>query len=206
MHQPVATYVIADDPISTEGVAAQLRRQHDIQVVDRPDEAEVAVVVADLVDAHTIERIRVHRRGGGCRVLLVVGRADDDTLLAAVEAGVGGLLRRSDGDGHRLAAAVTSTARGDGTLPPDLVGRLLDTVGQLHRQLLAPRGLHLRGLADREIDVLKLVADGFDTAEIASKLCYSERTVKNVLHAITTRLHLRNRCHAVAYALRQGLI
>ncbi|MGO4426651.1 response regulator transcription factor, partial [Streptomyces sp. MCAF7] len=47
---------------------------------------------------------------------------------------------------------------------------------------------------------------GYDTADIAMKLSYSERTIKNVLHAVMTRLNLRNRSHAVAYALRQGLI
>jgi DNA-binding NarL/FixJ family response regulator len=54
--------------------------------------------------------------------------------------------------------------------------------------------------------VLRLVAEGHDTSEIADQLCYSERTVKNVLHDITTRLQLRNRTHAVAYAVREGLI
>jgi DNA-binding NarL/FixJ family response regulator len=62
------------------------------------------------------------------------------------------------------------------------------------------------GLSDREVRVLQLVADGWDTAEIAGELCYSERTVKNILHDLTTRLQLRNRSHAVAYALREGLI
>jgi len=52
----------------------------------------------------------------------------------------------------------------------------------------------------------RLVAEGLDTAEIAHKLCYSERTVKNALHDVTSRLQLRNRSHAVAYALKQGLI
>ena len=61
-------------------------------------------------------------------------------------------------------------------------------------------------LADREVEVLRLVADGFDTAEIATRLSYSQRTVKTVLHDVTTRLQLRNRSHAVAYALREGLI
>jgi DNA-binding NarL/FixJ family response regulator len=61
-------------------------------------------------------------------------------------------------------------------------------------------------LTGREIAVLRLVADGLDTGEIAQTLSYSERTIKNVLHDITTRLHLRNRAHAVAYALREGLI
>ena len=61
-------------------------------------------------------------------------------------------------------------------------------------------------LTDREVDVLRLLSEGWDTAEIASKLAYSERTVKNVIHDITARLQLRNRSHAVAYAVRQGLI
>lgn len=64
----------------------------------------------------------------------------------------------------------------------------------------------LAGLAPREIDVIRLIAEGLDTAEVAGKLSYSERTVKNVLHGMTTRLHLRNRAHAVAYALREGHI
>ena len=91
-------------------------------------------------------------------------------------------------------------------MPPDLLGRLLEQVGNLQRQVLAPRGLTFTGLATRELAVLKLVADGLNTGEIAQSLAYSERTVKNVMHDITTRLHLRNRSHAVAYALRAGLI
>ena len=62
------------------------------------------------------------------------------------------------------------------------------------------------GLSEREAEVLKLVANGHDTAEIAGRLSYSQRTVKNILHDVTTRLQLRNRSHAVAYAVREGLI
>jgi DNA-binding NarL/FixJ family response regulator len=54
--------------------------------------------------------------------------------------------------------------------------------------------------------VLRLLADGHDTAEVGRQLYYSERTVKNIVHDVTSRLDLRNRTHAVAYALRQGLI
>jgi DNA-binding NarL/FixJ family response regulator len=61
-------------------------------------------------------------------------------------------------------------------------------------------------LFEREIDVLRLVAAGLDTSEIAGKLAYSERTIKNVIHDITSRLCLRNRTHAVAWAVREGLI
>jgi DNA-binding NarL/FixJ family response regulator len=54
--------------------------------------------------------------------------------------------------------------------------------------------------------VLRLLAEGLDTAEIAGKLAYSERTVKNILHEMLTRLGLRNRMHAVPHGLRNGLI
>jgi DNA-binding NarL/FixJ family response regulator len=101
---------------------------------------------------------------------------------------------------------VCAAARGEGSVPGDLLGRLLAQVGKLQRQLLNPRGLSLTGMSAREVEILRLVAEGLDTAEIAAKLSYSERTVKNALHEVTTRLQLRNRSHAVAYALKQGLI
>jgi DNA-binding CsgD family transcriptional regulator len=91
-------------------------------------------------------------------------------------------------------------------VPPDLLGRLLTQVGRLHDHVLGPRGLTLAGLTQREIDVLKLVAEGLNTGEIARRLSYSERTIKNVIHDVTARFRLRNRSHAVAYAMREGLI
>jgi DNA-binding NarL/FixJ family response regulator len=97
-------------------------------------------------------------------------------------------------------------AAGDGAIPADLVGGLLSHVGRLQRGVLAPRGFLATGLTERETRVLTLAANGDDTATIASKLAYSERTVKNLLHDLTSRLQLRNRTHAVAYAVRQGLI
>ena len=61
-------------------------------------------------------------------------------------------------------------------------------------------------MSRREQKVLALVADGHSTAEVARQLGYSERMIKNVIHDVTTRLGLRNRCHAVAVAVREGLI
>jgi DNA-binding CsgD family transcriptional regulator len=79
-------------------------------------------------------------------------------------------------------------------------------VERLQREVLAPRGLNSAGLSPREVDVLRLMAEGLDTVEIAVELCYSERTVKNIIYGVTTRLNLRNRSHAVAYAMRAGML
>lgn len=208
MMERTTVQVHARDPISRAGVASQLRPRPEVRVLgdDDADTARVAVVVVDNVDDDTIQLLHVVQRRGDSRTVLVAGRLDDGDLVTAVEAGVVGLVRRSEATPERLVKVITGAASGEGAVPSDLLGRLLDQVGALQRGFLAPRGLTLNGLAAREVEVLRLVADGCDTSEIAHRLAYSERTVKNVLHDITTRLQLRNRSHAVAYALRQGLI
>ena len=172
----------------------------------RSTAASVAVVVAEHLDDDTARVIRGLCRADRPRIVLVATTIDESTLGVAAEAGVAGLLRRTDATADRLVQAILRVAAGEGVVPPDLLGRLLEQVGSLQRQVLAPRGLTFSGLTRREADVLRLLADGHDTSEIASQMCYSERTVKNVLHDLTTRLQLRNRTHAVAYAVREGLI
>jgi DNA-binding NarL/FixJ family response regulator len=203
----VRTYIHADDPISRAGVASQLRPRPEVLVVEGAAalDARVSLVIADQISDRVLRAIRMLRQQG-CQVVLVVGEMDDSGLVSAVEAGVAGMVRRTDATPDRLITVIRSAAAGEAAVPPDLVNRLMDQVGRLQRQVLSPRGLTFAGLADREIEVLRLVADGLDTAEIATKLSYSQRTIKSVLHDVTTRLQLRNRSHAVAYALRQGLI
>jgi DNA-binding NarL/FixJ family response regulator len=201
----VAVQVRARDPISEAGIATQLKGQPEIRLAENGD-ALVAVVVADGVDDETVRSVRALQRNGRPRIVLVLTQVDDAGLIAAVEAGASVLVRRSEATTDALVAAVRSAAAGEGTMPPDLLGRFLTRVGRLQRQVLAPRGLTFAGLTEREIGVLKLVAEGMSTSEIARRLCYSERTIKNVIHDVTARLHLRNRSQAVAYALREGLI
>jgi DNA-binding NarL/FixJ family response regulator len=208
VNDPIAVYVRGMDPISQAGVISQLRMCPEVKVLDEHSrlQARLAVVVADQVDRATTDVLHDIRRTGPERVLLIATLLDDQALRAAAEAGVSGLLRRSDTTAGVLVQTISRVARGQGEVPADLLGRLLEQVGKLQRQVLAPRGLTFSGLTPRETEVLRLVADGHDTAEIASQLCYSERTVKNVLHDLNTRLQLRNRSHAVAYAVREGLI
>ncbi len=208
MADRVAVFVYATDQILQQGLTAQLRGRPELDVVDSGDidRAQVALVAVDSIDESTLCAIRGIQRDGCPRVIVVVTTLDDAGLLAAVEAGVSGLLRRSDATPEALTSAVVAAVAGEGTVPPDLLGRLLSQVGQLQRQVLAPRGLLFNGLSEREVSVLRLVANGCDTAEIASELAYSERTIKNVIHDVTVRLNLRSRAHAVAYAVREGLI
>ncbi|HEY0694427.1 MAG TPA: response regulator transcription factor [Kribbella sp.] len=208
MSRPIATYVHGLDPISRAGVISQLRMRPELRIVEEMevDEATVAVVVTDRLDDDTARAMRALRRGDVPRLVLVATVLDESALVIAAEVGVGGLLRRVDATPDALVRTIKRVAAGDGEIPPDLLGRVLDQLGRLQRQVLAPRGLTFAGLTPRETEVLRLVADGCDTAEIAGRMCYSERTVKNVLHDLTTRLQLRNRSHAVAYAVREGLI
>jgi DNA-binding NarL/FixJ family response regulator len=208
MQHPIATYVHGTDPISEAGVISQLRMRPEIRLVSAADQASavVAVVIADHVDSAAVQILQRLRRDHPVRLVLIATTVDDAALVSAAEAGVGGLLRRTEATADALVRTVERVARGHGEVPPDLLGRLLEQVGRLQRQVLAPRGLTFTGLTPRETEVLRLVADGHDTAEIATRLCYSERTVKNVLHDLNIRLQLRNRSQAVAYAVREGLI
>ncbi|MER8088747.1 response regulator transcription factor [Streptomyces sp. NPDC014724] len=199
----------AQDPISQAGVASQLRARPEVSVtewVEGDASPQIVVVVVDTVDEEVLTMLRHIQRTSTSRAVLVTTDIDEQKLVSAAECGVAGVVRRSESTPEHLVQVIRTVARGEGHLPSDLLGRLLEEVGRLQGQVLGPRGLHFTGLAAREVDVLRLVAEGYDTADIATKLAYSERTIKNVLHSVMTRLQLRNRSHAVAYAMRQGLI
>jgi DNA-binding NarL/FixJ family response regulator len=205
---PTRVRVRATDPVSEAGVASQLRIQHDLQVLssDSPTRPDVLVLVADRVDEPTATAIRSTRDSGGPRVVLIVGAVDGVEVLAAVEAGVAAIVRRCEATPDRLCTAIRAAATGDGHLPPDLLGRLLQQVGDAQRKVSMPTGMTFGGLTQRELTVLRLIAEGYSTSEIATRMAYSERTIKNSIHDLVSRFHLRNRTHAVAFAVRQGLI
>ena len=208
---PVAVH--ASDPVSLAGVRSQLRHQPSIELVEEVGgrSGAVAILVADTLDEPTLSSLRRLIRNDATRAVLVASTIREADLLQVIECGVGAIVWRREATGHRLQQAVVAASRGDGDLPADLLGRLITQVGTMQRGVVqrgsaGPSDAPVHGLAPREVDVLRLVAEGMDTGEIASKLSYSERTVKNVMHGLTTRLQLRNRAHAVAYALREGYI
>ncbi|MCX5013319.1 response regulator transcription factor [Streptomyces sp. NBC_00555] len=207
--QRVTVAVYASDPILRVGVVHQLRQRPEIDLVADADadDAQVSLVTVDSVDDETAALLYRLRHNSGTRTGLVVGTFESgDALQRAIECGVTAVLRRTEADQDRLLRLVLAIANGEGVLPGDLLAKLLDHVGSLQRSTLDPRAVSLSTLTPREADMLRLVSEGLDTAEIARKTSYSERTVKNVLHEVITRLQLRNRTHAVGYALRNGLI
>ncbi|GHH79069.1 helix-turn-helix transcriptional regulator [Streptomyces sulfonofaciens] len=204
----VSVAVYAGDLILQAGVVHQLRQRPEVELLpeSEADRAQSSLVVVDRVSESTVKLLNRLRRNTTTRTGLVVGSFEANSLQTMIECGVAAVLRRAEADQDRLVHLVTALARGEGVLPGDLLGKLLDHVGSLQRTVLDPRGLTLSTLTAREVEMLRLVAEGFDTVEIAEKTSYSERTVKNVLHELSTRLQLRNRAHAVGYAMRHGLI
>ncbi|HEU5427728.1 MAG TPA: response regulator transcription factor [Actinocrinis sp.] len=204
--EAIAVRIDARDPISEAGVRMQLRSRPEIQIARPGQPAAVVVAVTDAVDEETTHWLRGLHRADGLPVVLVSGRVDGRALSALVEAGVRGVLRRPDATAERLVSAVRAAAAGHGDLPPELLRQLLDHLAGLNRQVLNPRGYSFSGLTERERTVLRLLAEGLSTREVAVRLSYSERTIKTVIQDLTLRLQLRNRTQAVAYALRNGWI
>lgn len=127
-------------------------------------------------------------------------------LLAAIACGPVSVLTRREADTDRVVRAITGIPQGRLELPGDAVGWLAARLRTIHRDVLEPRGLTVAGLGTREVEVLRLLAEGLDTAAIAEAMNYSERTVKSIIHGVLTRWRLRNRAHAVAFAVRSGAL
>ncbi|WP_436535552.1 response regulator transcription factor [Actinoplanes sp. HUAS TT8] len=198
----------ASDPVSHAGLASLLRSGAELNLLRAGDRTggRALVFACDRFGPETVAALRRAAAEIGLPVVLVINEIAEAELLTAIECRVVAILHRSAVTADRLIRTVIAAANGGGVMPPNMVGELLKHIERLQREVLAPNGLNVSGLTTREIDVLRLMADGLDTNEIAGQLCYSERTVKNVIHGLTHRLNLRNRSHAVAYALRAGMI
>ncbi len=198
--------VVGSDPVSEAGLAAQLRGRSSLDVGCATAQSADVVVLSASANDVGLAQLRKITRNSGARVVVIVDEVDDQGVLKLVEEGAAGVVRRTEATPELLEEAVGRAARGEGTLPGDLLGGLLRQVKRLQSDVLAPQGLNFSGLSNREISVLSMIADGLDTKTIASELCYSERTIKNIIQDVMRRFGLRNRSHAVAFALREGLI
>lgn len=198
--------VRAEDPIIRAGVLAQLERGAELRPWWPLNEADVLVLAADHVLGEDLMAVREAARDDSVPIVLVVRELHEAQLLRAVECGVTAIVPRAKAHADELTQVVLAAERGAGVVPPDLLGSLLAELRRVHQDLLVPNGLTPSGLDGREVEVLRMLADGCDTAEIANALWYSERTVKTVVKGMCERLKLRNRTQVVAHAVRAGII
>jgi DNA-binding NarL/FixJ family response regulator len=159
------------------------------------------VVLVDHAMTGGLDFIAALAQASGAAVVVCSSQCGEDAVLAALQSGAAGVLRKETLTTEALASAVRAAASGTGVVTSELLHELLDG--------LAPDGYEkppAARLTDREQQVLSLIANGHPTREVAQQLCYSERTVKNVLHDVVTKLNARSRSQAVAHAVREGLI
>jgi len=197
--------VYAADPLTKIGLMTCLEKSPQITLTAM-GEAETVVVAVKAVDSSALELLRGLPAPAGNRFVLVAsdGWHTDPAVVAAH--GIRAVLWRAEVNAAALVRAVGDVVAGRAHLPPVVQGRLLDQMDRIQREVLGPKGLTASGLSSREITVLRLLSEGLTLSEIAAKLSYAERTIKNILSAVQTRLGLRNRVQAVSYAIRSGLI
>ncbi|MFD5035442.1 response regulator transcription factor [Streptomyces sp. NPDC058220] len=207
MGEAMPVSVVALDPLLEAGARSALHSSPDITLVLPHEPAQVTVLMVDQVAHQAMDMVRTTRsEAHRPEVVLVATDLAPAEALHAIAAGARGLLRRREASADRLVRTVLTAAGGDCTVPPDLLDRLLEQGAGAQAGTIARPHISGWGLNDRERAVLRLVADGRETGEIAKELSYSTRTVTTVMRDITQRFRLRNRAHAVAYALRAGLL
>jgi DNA-binding NarL/FixJ family response regulator len=208
---PISVAVHASDPVSGEGAVALLRSSPGVTLVgpERRHEADVILVTVHQTNEEVVcwmESAARKSTNPEMRIVLVAATISEHHLLRAVSSGLVSFLFREDADRDRVIRTIRESRRDRALIPEQMAGWLLEQVRMIQRTVLVPNGLTAGGLHDREVEVLKLLADGLDTTEIAQHLNYSERTIKNIISGMLTRLNLRNRSHAVAYAIRCGVL
>lgn len=148
--------------------------------------------------------LRITRARPRTKVLVLTTFDLDESVYAAIRAGASGFLLK-DTSPANLAHAIRVTASGDALLGPSITRRLLnDFVQRPHPG--ADRPVEVADLSDRELEVLRLIARGLTNQEIGQRLYVSESTVKTHITRILSKLHLRDRVHAVVLAYEIGLV
>jgi DNA-binding NarL/FixJ family response regulator len=200
---PVRIALVAPDLLSRAGVEGLLEGYPALRLVpdSRSGDADLLVLVAAGPGPEIAEALRAASGPRRLPILAVLDGPGASSAADLAELGVVGCLWRSEITPERLAEEVLAVVSAP---PPARSARSARLVGDLD----AYRQRQGRGQAPnrREADVLRLLAEGLGIPEIAQRLAYSERTVQKTLYAVTSRLELRNRTHAVAYAWREGVL
>jgi DNA-binding NarL/FixJ family response regulator len=202
-------FVLDPHTIYRRGLAACLELMPEVERVGHAASVAEAWEQPALLDADLVildpEATGTSEFIGAVEAPVMVCSSDtaEDSVVAALHAGAVGYLRKDTLTTETLGAAVKAAANGTGVMTPELLEKLLRGVSP---DTTEPGRPAVARLTEREQQVLALIAAGHPTREVATQLCYSERTVKNVLHDVVTKLNARSRSQAVAFAVREGLI
>ena len=195
-----AVRVIAGDTITSAGLSKLLRATPGIS-----EGPAVVVFVAPHTGTAEIARLS-ELAPEGVPILLLTRSVSEASLPELIERGVVHLVDRDGVGASDLADAAREAATRRNDTPGKLLSELTTVARLMRRRADEADRLDRVQLADREIEILRMLAHGAGTAEIAKQLAYSEGTVKHVLHTMTTRFGFRTRAHAVAAALRAGVL
>ncbi|MGG8408086.1 response regulator [Streptomyces sp. 12297] len=211
---PVTVLLVDDHPMFLEGLRGTLLPQEGFHVVGEASTAEEAaalsagtrpqVVVLDLglPDASGIELTRrLLSDRPDARVLVLSMSDDDDNVLAAMRAGAGGYLVKG-ADRAEILAAVRTVAAGGAVFGPRVAARLQSFFDSL---AAAPGRQAFPDLTPRELEILDLLARGLEYRQIARRLTISDKTVRNHVTNIFTKLQVNDRAQAIVRARNAGL-
>ncbi len=212
---PIRVLVVDDQELFRRGLTMLLGVEDDIDVVgEATDGASAASLATDLAPDVVLLDVRMPGMSGiqACaaikdsaphaRIIMLTASDEEADLYDAVRNGASGYLLK-DSSTNEVAQAVRVVADGQSLISPSMAVKLLDEFKQMARgepTLPAPR------LTERELEVLRLVAQGLNNREIAKRLFISENTVKNHVRNILEKLQLHSRMEAVMYAVREKLL
>jgi NarL family two-component system response regulator LiaR len=212
MRDPIRILVVDDHTVVREGLCALIEEWPEFEVVGQAGDGDQAVQQARILrpDVILMDLVMPRKNGveaiweikgedPGARILVLTSFSEDKKAFEAVKAGALGYLLK-DSSSDEVVQAIRDVYRGELSLQPGLALRVI-------RELARPSSLPPaeQPLTDREVEVLRLVAQGLTNQDIADRLSISERTVRSHVSSFLEKLHLANRTQAALYALREGL-
>lgn len=216
MSVPIRVLVCDDQELIRAGLVTIIDAQPDLEVAGECGDGKAAVELAErlrpdvvLMDVRMpeLDGIEATQRLAGAgvarpiKVLVITTFNLDEYVYEALRAGAGGFLLK-DAPPTQLLHGIRTVASGAALLDPEVTRRL---VGK-YAARIRPTAEVESPLTPRELEVLRLIADGLSNGEIATSLFISQETVKTFVSRILTKLDLRDRVQAVIYAYRHGLV